>query len=87
MTGVQTCALPIFYDLYINRPTESDVGLFGAVGGEINHLGLERVQITGGDHVAGISAEGGRILNSYVKGNINGVDHVEIGRASCRERV
>lgn len=43
--------------LYINRPTERYIGLFGVVsqGSEILNLGLTNVDITGGDNVGSIA--------------------------------
>ncbi len=74
--------------LYINRPAEDYVGLFGIVGsgacnptdycGEILNLGLEGVDITGQTHVgalAGISY--GEIQQSYAEGEVGGF--VDIG--------
>lgn len=64
--------------LTINRPTESNIGLFGVSLGTIANLGLSNVSIAGENQVGGISGanNGGEINNSYVTGSISGNDFV-----------
>jgi len=53
-------------DLYINRPTEDGVGLFGSIDGAvIEHVGLVSVNVTG-RHVVG-ALVGGQWTNSEVR--------------------
>ena len=67
--------------LYINRPTEDNVGLFGyAAAATIQNIGLLNPQITGGSYVAALAglvrsgfAQSSLVHNSYVEGgSING---------------
>ncbi|RKY67947.1 MAG: hypothetical protein DRQ24_12295, partial [Candidatus Latescibacterota bacterium] len=63
-------------DLFINRPTEDYVGLFGyIVGGEIKNVGVEDVDITGSSVVGGLvgnSESGTTIISSYSTGSVIG---------------
>jgi len=65
-------------DLYINRSSEDDVGLFGylGLGGKIESVGLQSVNIDGNARVGGLvgSNNGGAVNESYVTGNITIVD-------------
>ena len=71
--------------LFINRPTENYVGLFGytgraGVGSTIEDLGLTNVNITGYDWVAGLSGSNNQssiIDGCYVTGTISG--HGSVG--------
>jgi hypothetical protein len=67
-------------DLYINRPDEDGVGLFGFVGGgAIKNVGAANVTVTGGSHVGGLvgwSFDGPVIINSFAAGNVTGRDFV-----------
>ncbi len=74
-------------NLYINRPEEDHVGLFGASRGTIEKVGLEGVNITGNYYVGGIvgALEGpkmlspevvGHVSRSFVKGTVTGENHV-----------
>ncbi len=66
----------IITNLYINRPHQSDVGLFGstAFAADIDDVGLEDVNITGANGVSGLVGyyNRGRIRNSYTTGTIVG---------------
>ena len=64
-------------DLFINRPDEREVGLFGAVGsgGVIQNTGVVNVDVTGSHDVGGLmgaNAEGGTLSNSYATGSVTG---------------
>ena len=63
--------------LYINSDNNL-VGLFGYFTGTVKNLGLEEVNITGGNDVGGLAGMlySGEIANCYVAGNIKGVDQV-----------
>ena len=67
-------------DLFINRPGEGEVGLFGLVdeGGIIRNVGVVNVTVTGGWIVGGLVGENhyGTVSNSYSSGNVTGEDHV-----------
>jgi hypothetical protein len=60
-------------DLFINRPDESDVGLFGWVGerGVIKNLGVVNTDVTGLAGIGGLIGENaGTVSNSYSTGNV-----------------
>ncbi|MCT7472655.1 beta strand repeat-containing protein [Aliarcobacter cryaerophilus] len=62
-------------NLYINRPTQSDIGLFGYTNNAtIKNIGLNNVDITGNSYVGGLLGYkyGGTISNSYSSGSVNG---------------
>jgi hypothetical protein len=66
-------------DLFINRPDQDDVGLFGFVPeeGTIKNIGAVNVTVTGNDHVGGLVGDShGTLSNSYSSGNVNGDDFV-----------
>ena len=66
-------------DLYINRPSAGNVGLFGYISdGAIQNIGLLNVDITGLNSVGGLLGynNGGTIENSYVTGTVNGTQFV-----------
>jgi hypothetical protein len=66
-------------DLFINRPFEWDVGLFGAVneGGVIKDISAVNVTVVGENHVAGLVGENrGTVSNSYSSGNVDGYQGV-----------
>ena len=67
-------------NLFIDRSTESDVGLFSEVGefGEIHNVGLVAVEVTAKDYVGGLVGDGeeGRVGQSYVTGSVSGDDVV-----------
>lgn len=63
-------------NLYINRPSQDNIGLFGyAYRATIQNIGLTAVNINGGNYVGGLvgyNASYGTIKNSYTTGNVNG---------------
>ncbi|MGE0793406.1 MAG: GLUG motif-containing protein [Candidatus Woesearchaeota archaeon] len=61
------------YNLFINRSTETEIGLFGLSSGNITNLGLININITGDDYVGGLVAYmlDGEINNCYTTGNIS----------------
>ncbi|MFH1049977.1 MAG: GLUG motif-containing protein [bacterium] len=62
-------------NLYINRPNESDIGVFGTVReGIVESLNTLSVEITGNNHVGAFCGQNnnGRLLNSSTSGNIKG---------------
>jgi hypothetical protein len=72
-------------DLFINRPDEIDIGLFGTVGqglgsrGEIRNLGLVNVTVTGDRKVAalmGASFLANIVTNCYATGTVTGLTAV-----------
>jgi len=67
------------HDLFINRPDEPDVGLFGLVdeGGIIKNVGLVRAIVTGEESVGGLVGYNvGTVSNSYFSGNVTGDQYV-----------
>ena len=66
-------------NLYINRPSTDDVGLFGYIGSgsEVCNLGLEGGSVTGNDYVGGLVGRNrGTISASYATGNADGSNQV-----------
>jgi hypothetical protein len=66
--------------LFINRPDEDDVGLFGDVeqSGVIKNVGVAEATVVGQDHVGGllgVNWEEGTVSNSYYTGNVTGSSH------------
>ena len=62
-------------DLFIDRPDESDVGLFGVVdeGGVIENVGVVNGNVTGYDNAGGLVGKNeGTVSNSYSTGNVTG---------------
>jgi len=62
-------------DLFIDRPDESDVGLFGVVeeGGVIENVGVVNGNVTGYDNAGGLVGKNeGTVSNSYSAGNVTG---------------
>ena len=60
-------------DLYINRPADSSIGLFGRAdaGSEVKNVGLENNNLTGDSYSGSlVSNNHGAISNCYVTGNI-----------------
>ena len=65
--------------LSIVRSDESYVGLFGEVGrdGEVTGVGLEGVEIEGGERVGGVAGfNRGNITDSYVDGTVSGERYI-----------
>jgi hypothetical protein len=80
----------IITGLYINRPFEMYIGLFGfADGAEIKNVGLEDVDINGQHSVGALVGfnVGGKITNSYATGSVNisgsGNSHTIGGLIGC----
>ena len=66
-------------NLYINRPTEDYVGLFGWVySGDIKNLKIENAKITGNTQVGGLIGytDVATIYNSNVTGTIKGANYI-----------
>ena len=65
-------------NLYINRTSTNNIGLFGENYGTITNIDLEEVNITGNTNVGGLVGKqnGGSITNSYTTGTIIGLDTV-----------
>ena len=66
-------------DLFINRPGESLVGLFGCVngGGVIKDTGVVDVTVSGNSCVGGlVGINNGTVSNSYSTGNVTGNSYV-----------
>lgn len=63
-------------NLYINRPSVNDVGLFGFIeGATISNVGMVGVNVTGMGDVGGLVGDVGTssvIINSYSVGNVSG---------------
>lgn len=62
-------------NIYINRPTENYVGLFGGNSGIIERLGVSG-NITGNKYAGGIKAYGGTVRYCYNKVNVTGKEGV-----------
>jgi hypothetical protein len=66
-------------DLFINRPDQSYVGLFGEVGqeGVTKDIGVVNVTVIGNDYVGGLVGHSdGTASNSYSTGSVTGEEHV-----------
>jgi hypothetical protein len=62
-------------DLFINRPDESEVGLFGVIeeGGVVENVGVVNVNVTGYDNTGGLAGKNsGTVSNSYSSGSVTG---------------
>ncbi|MGB6873452.1 MAG: GLUG motif-containing protein [Dehalococcoidia bacterium] len=60
-------------DLFINRPDEGDVGLFGVVDGVIKDTGVVNITVIGDEGVGGlVGSSTGTVSNSYSSGNVIG---------------
>jgi hypothetical protein len=62
-------------DLFINRPDEADVGLFGYVdeGGVIKDIGVMNIAVTGNSFVGGlVGGNNGTVSNSYSSATVTG---------------
>jgi hypothetical protein len=66
-------------DLFINRPQEFHVGLFGYVGcrGVVKNVGVVNASVAGKTRVGGLVAENqGTLINSYATGAVSGYRQV-----------
>jgi len=66
-------------DLFINRPDEARVGLFGEVerGAVIKDIGVTNLTVVGRDYVGGLVGHSdGTVSNCYATGNVTGEKHV-----------
>lgn len=69
----------IIQGLYINRPNEDNLGLFGIIylGGEVKDLGIKDCQIIGKDSIGALVGNNkGRISNCYSTGSVSGNNNV-----------
>jgi prepilin-type N-terminal cleavage/methylation domain-containing protein len=67
------------YDLTINRPSTSYIGLFGRnISGNLMAINLNAVNIIGAEYTGGVAgySENGSLTESYVTGNITGSNRV-----------
>lgn len=73
-TGVFEGNKHVISNLFMNRSGEDNVGLFAALAGTVNRLGLVHVDVTGNGKTGGLAGEidGGTITKSYVTGNVTG---------------
>lgn len=64
-------------NLYINRPSKDEQGLFGYIIGGVKNIGVINVNITGHGRVGGLTgiADGSPVVNSYVTGMVKGSDY------------
>jgi len=63
------------HDLFINRPDETYVGLFGVIdeGGVVHNIGVVNADVTGNLGVGGLLGyNDGTVTNSYSAGNVTG---------------
>ena len=66
-------------NLFINRPTEDNVGLFGSIGdgGSVAQFALKEVNVTGQNNVGGLAGQNsGDVRFTYVTGRVTGRDNV-----------
>ncbi|MCG3703495.1 filamentous hemagglutinin N-terminal domain-containing protein [Aliarcobacter butzleri] len=67
-------------NLYINRPSQNNVGLFGYINrlATIKNIGLKDVNITGKNYTGALLGDNsyGTITNSYATGNVTGNENV-----------
>jgi len=67
-------------NLSLNFDFVSDVGLFGhlAPGGKVTQVGVENVNITGGENIGGLAGYSwnGTVINSYSTGSVTGDKYV-----------
>ncbi|MFA5060837.1 MAG: GLUG motif-containing protein [Candidatus Pacearchaeota archaeon] len=67
-------------NLYINRPSQTYVGLFGRISDDviIKNVGLINVSVVGNERVGSLVgySERGRVINSYASGNVSGNENV-----------
>src|SRR3546814_1908376 len=88
VTGVQTCALPIFA---LPEVTDFDSptgkGAFGTVDGKRISLGNARFLSESGIDVSALEQQADELRQDGATAIFIGIDKQAIGRASCRERV
>jgi len=73
-------------DLFINRPDEISIGLFGIVGGgHIENIGVVNVTVTGDCEVGGLVGhiDDGAVSNSYATGSVTGERYYVGGLVGC----
>ena len=64
-------------DLFINRPDDDFIGLFGSVVGSIKNVGVVNVTVIGNDYVGGLIGYSQNLVsNSYSTGNVTGYSSV-----------
>ena len=76
-------------NLFISRPTESAVGLFGSAAGSIEAVGLVEVDVHGDADVGGlVGATSGQVRDSFATGQVAGSHAVGglVGRGGVVER-
>jgi len=69
----------VIRNLYINRPGEGRVGLFGHVGsrGQVKNVGLDHVQVVGNVYVGGLVGNNeGTVSQTYSTGSVSGNSYV-----------
>ena len=69
-------------NLFINRPDEDDVGLFGGVedSGVIKNIGVTNATALGRDLVGGVAGfNGGTVTNSYSSSSVTGCIYYHVG--------
>ena len=66
----------VIENLYINRPTTDNVGLFGYVPGIIKNLGLVNASVTGQDYTGALGGEVYEADNCYTTGSVTGAGNV-----------
>ncbi len=67
------------YDLFINRPSQNYIGLFGevSVGGIVQNIGVTSITITGYNYVGGlVGYSSGTVSNCYATGTVTGESFV-----------
>ena len=65
--------------LYINRPAQDHIGLFGELGSgsEIKNVGILDIDVKGSDFIGGlVGLSYGNIINSYVTGVVTGHNNI-----------
>jgi hypothetical protein len=66
-------------DLFINRPGEDYVGLFGSVGGGgvIQNIGVVNATVIGAEYVGGlVGTNYGTVISSYSSGSVTGDEYI-----------
>uniref|UniRef100_UPI0009329CE8 GLUG motif-containing protein n=1 Tax=Arcobacter sp. LA11 TaxID=1898176 RepID=UPI0009329CE8 len=75
----------VIRNLIITRGNETDVGLFSAIEGKVQNIGLEDVYIIGGKNVGGLVGSmhtNSSVVNSYTTGTIKGEEYIFDGDES-----